>query len=185
MFETLLQNVYLVGFMGAGKSTIARCLARRLGVASLDMDCYIQRLCGREIADIFKTDGERAFRDIETQTLRQIANAGKETPQVISCGGGVVLSKENREILKADGVVVHLLVDADEASLRISDKTSRPLFNDIEDARRRLEERLPFYDEVADITVSTCNKSVYAVTSEVVLRIRKAGALEKRTRKNK
>lgn len=161
----LSRNVFFVGFMGAGKSTVARKIARSCGVASLDMDKYIERACGKSIPEIFDEGGEELFRRIETDVLRELCAKG--AGMLISCGGGVVKSPENRRLLKDGGVVVHLLVDADEAAARISDKSSRPLFNDIESARGLCAERLPLYEEVADLTVPTGGKDLRDVSREV------------------
>lgn len=173
--ETINGNVFFIGFMGAGKSTVARRLARNLGVAALDMDKYIERAQGRTIKEIFDDGGEELFRKIEAETLAELA-LSKE-PMLISCGGGIILDPKNRETLKESGTVVHLLVDADEASSRISNKSSRPLFNDIEQARKRCRDRLPLYEEVADVTISTGGKNIYAISNEVTDWLREAGIL--------
>ena len=173
--ETLLENVYLVGFMGAGKSTVARRVARTLGVSSLDMDKYIERAQGRSIKSIFQTDGEEAFRRIERETLEELA--GRSDPMLVSCGGGIVMDPRNREVLKRNGRVIHLLVDADEASRRISDKTSRPLFNDMESARELCRSRLPLYEEVADATISTGDRDVRSISRDVIGWLRRTGAI--------
>ena len=161
----LTRNVFLIGFMGAGKSTVARKIARTCGVASLDMDKYIERAYGKSIPEIFDEGGEELFRRIETDTLRELSQ--KEGGMLISCGGGIVKSPENRRLLKDGGVVVHLLVDADEAAARISDKSSRPLFNDIESARALCSERLPLYEEAADFTVATGGRDLRDISREV------------------
>ncbi len=111
------------------------------GVSSVDLDTFLERREGKRIKSIFAESGEAGFRAIETDVLAEIA--GKDDPLLVSCGGGVVLREENRAILKSAGVVVHLRVSADEAASRISDKSSRPLFQDIEAARARCDERAP------------------------------------------
>lgn len=169
------RNVFLIGFMGAGKSTVARKIARSCGVASLDMDKYIERSYGKSIPEIFEEGGEELFRKIETDTLRDLASA--KEPMLISCGGGIVKSEENRQLLRDGGVVVHLLVDADEAAARISDKASRPLFNDIESARKLCSERLPLYEDAADFTVATGGKDLRDISREVRNRLSKEGVL--------
>ena len=131
--------VFFVGFMGAGKTSVARRLARTCGISSVDMDTYLERREGKRVKEIFAEGGEDAFRAIETDVLRELAS--KEEPLVISCGGGVVLREENREILAESGFVVHLQVTVHEAASRISDKSSRPLFQDIDAARQRCLER--------------------------------------------
>lgn len=171
----LVRPVFFIGFMGAGKTSVARRVARTCGIASVDMDTYLERREGRRIKEIFAESGEDAFRAIETDVLRELSE--KDDPLLVSCGGGVVTREENRAILAKDGVVVFLRVDADEAASRISDKSSRPLFQDIDAARRRCEERQPLYESVADITVNTAGKSVPAIAHEVVRLLERKGVL--------
>ena len=149
----LARPVFFVGFMGAGKTSVARRLARTCGISSVDMDTYLERREGKRVKEIFAEGGEDAFRAIETDVLRELAS--KEEPLVISCGGGIVLREENREILAESGFVVHLQVTVDEAASRISDKSSRPLFQDIDAARKRCLERAPLYSGVADVEINT------------------------------
>ncbi|MEE0705394.1 MAG: shikimate kinase [Adlercreutzia sp.] len=171
----LTRPVFFVGFMGAGKTSVARRLARTCRIASVDMDTYLERREGRKITEIFATDGEPGFRAIETDVLRELA--AKEDPLLVSCGGGVVVTPENHEIFAEGGLVVFLDVTADEASDRIRDKSTRPLFQDLDSARARCEERRPFYEAVADVTVSTAGKSVPAIAREVQRILEKEGVL--------
>lgn len=161
--------------MGAGKTSVARRLARTCRIASVDMDTYLERREDRKITEIFATDGEAGFRAIETDVLRELA--AKEDPLLVSCGGGVVVTPENREIFAESGFVIHLEVTADEAASRIRDTSTRPLFQDIESARARCLERQPLYEAVADATVSTAGKSVPAIAREVQRILEKEGIL--------
>lgn len=170
----LSRPVFLVGFMGAGKTSVARRLARVCRLASVDMDTYLERREGRKVKAIFAEAGEEGFRVIETDVLRELA---EKDPLLISCGGGVVLKEENRAILKRSGFVIHLKVTADEAASRISDTSTRPLFQDLEAARKRCFERAPLYDEVADAVVDTAGKSVAAIAREVSALLEKEGVL--------
>ena len=160
----LARPVFFVGFMGAGKTSVARRLARTCGVASVDMDTYLERREGKRVKEIFAQAGEDGFRAIETDVLRELA--GKE-PLLVSCGGGVVKRDENRAILRDAGFVVYLKVTADEAKSRISDTSTRPLFQDLDAARKTSEERLPLYAEVADLTIDTAGKNVATIAREV------------------
>lgn len=171
----LAKPVFFIGFMGAGKSSVARKLARKCGIASVDMDKYIERKAGRSIPEIFAASGECGFRRVETEVLAELA--ANDYPMLVSCGGGIVVKRENRDILKEQGYVIHLQVDIDEASRRISDKSSRPLFSDIESARMRLDERWPLYEAAADASVSTAGKSVYEITCEVQSLLEREGIL--------
>lgn len=170
----LSRPVFFIGFMGAGKTSVARKLARLCGMASVDMDAYLERREGRKITEIFAEDGEEGFRLIETDVLRELL---EKEPLLVSCGGGVITREENRALLREGGCVVHLQVTVDEAASRISDKSTRPLFQDIEAARKRCEERKPLYESMANITVNTAGKNVYVIAREVQRALEKEGVL--------
>lgn len=170
----LTRPVFFIGFMGAGKTSVARKLARMCSIASIDMDTYLERREGKRVKDIFKKVGETGFRDIETDVLRELV---EKEPFLISCGGGVVLREENRHILKRYGFVIHLKVTSDEAKSRISDLSTRPLFQDVESARKIAEDRLPLYEETADITIDTIGKSVTTIANEVLAALKKENIL--------
>lgn len=170
--------VFLVGFMGAGKTSVARKLARMAGVASVDMDTYIERCEHKRVKEIFAEVGEEGFRAIETQTLYELGM--KKDPMVISCGGGVVLRPENRKALSELGLVVYLSVTAAEAASRISDVSSRPLFGDLQNAQRVIDERLPLYEEVADVTIDTVGHGSSSIAHEVFDILKEKGVLWQR-----
>ncbi|WP_255467151.1 shikimate kinase [Raoultibacter phocaeensis] len=172
--HTLAKPVFFVGFMGAGKTSVSRRLARMCNISSIDLDTYLERREDRKVKDIFAEVGEDGFRDIETAVLREFMAA---EPQLVSCGGGIVKRPENRELLKRSGFVVYLKVSADEAQSRISDLSTRPLFNDIEAARAMNAERLPLYEEVADVVIDTAGKSVGRIAGEVKDLLKKKGIL--------
>lgn len=172
----LTKNVYLVGFMGSGKSTIARKIARNAGVASLDMDRYIERSEAKSINDIFTEGGEPLFRDIELKTLEELS--GKEECLLISCGGGIIETQECRDVLsRPENFVIHLHIDPDNAASRIGKGSKRPMFKDPNQARDLSMRRLPLYDEVADATVDTNNRSAWEITNEVMDILREKGIL--------
>ncbi|MBR0406206.1 MAG: shikimate kinase [Eggerthellaceae bacterium] len=166
--------VFFVGFMGAGKTSTARKLARLVGCAAIDMDTYIERRCGMKVREIFAEVGEEGFRSIETDVLRELSTG---EPQLVSCGGGVVLASENRQILKEGGCVVYLKVTAQEAASRISNVASRPLFGNLENAQRVLESRLPLYEEVADICIETAGRGTGLISREVFRLLKKEGII--------
>ena len=167
--------MFLIGFMGAGKTSVARRVARDAGIASVDLDTFLERRVGRRIKDIFAEDGEEGFRAIETDLLEELAS--KDDPLLVSCGGGIITQARNCAILAERGLVVHLRVDADEAASRISDMSSRPLFQDIEAARRRCAERLPQYEAAADLTIDTAGKSIAVTAGKVFHALKERGVL--------
>ena len=171
----LTRPVFFIGFMGAGKTSVARRLARTCGISSVDMDTYLERREGKRVKEIFAEVGEEGFRAIETDVLGELAH--KQECLLVSCGGGVVTRKENRAILRETGFVVHLQVTVDEAASRISDKSTRPLFQDIEAARERCLERAPLYAAAADVEIDTAGKSVPRIAREVERVLEKEGVL--------
>ncbi|MDZ4169131.1 MAG: shikimate kinase [Coriobacteriia bacterium] len=148
-------HIFLVGFMGSGKSTVASVVADRLGIPCVDIDQRIEAQQGASIAEVFTVSGEAAFRALETEAL--LALEGVE-PSVVACGGGVVLSPENRAALKRMGIVVLLEVSAAEAIARIGDVTTRPLLaggSGTLAATTLLQAREGLYRSVADVSIQT------------------------------
>jgi len=147
--------IVLIGFMGAGKSSVGRTLARMRKLPRFDTDEMVAAQFGLSIAEIFKTHGEERFREAETAALRELSG---KVGAVVVTGGGIVLRTENVELLRALGTVVHLTADEDTLFWRISRRNSRPLLR-TENPRATLAEllrvRLPAYQEMADIEVDT------------------------------
>lgn len=165
-----MSHVFLIGFMGSGKSTVGRLVAQRLRRPFVDLDHEVETQAGMPIAELFKTVGEDGFRDAEHKAL----SAAVQGPDsVIACGGGVVLRDENRRLLKSSGVVVYLSVTAEEALARIGDAADRPLLAG--DARgiapRILAARLSLYRATADVTVDTSGRTAEEVAEEIVRQI--------------
>jgi shikimate kinase len=138
--------VYLVGMPGAGKSTVGRELAGRLGVPFLDLDAEIEREAGAAVADIFRDEGEASFRALEAAAL---VKGSMHDPAVIACGGGVVLEPANRITLRNTGVAVYLDVPLDELRRRVQPAADRPLIRQEGDLERLLASRGPLYREFA------------------------------------
>ena len=170
----LAKPVFFVGFMGAGKTSTARKLARLAGVAAVDMDSFIERRCDMRVSEIFAESGEAGFRAVETDVLRELATG---EPRLVSCGGGVVLAAENRAILCEHGFVVYLQVTAAEAASRISDLSTRPLFGDLEQAEKVIEGRLPLYEEVADLVIDTAGRGSGSIAREAFSLLKEEGVL--------
>jgi shikimate kinase len=147
------RNVYLVGLMGAGKTTIGRSLAKRLALEFVDTDREIEARTGVSIPTVFEIEGEEGFRKRETQVIEDLAQL---SGWVVATGGGIVLREENRINLKASGFVVYLNVPAHTLWERTRNDRNRPLLQ-VADPLLRLRElftqRDPFYREVADLVV--------------------------------
>ncbi len=163
------RHVVLVGMMGAGKSSVGRVLAGKLGRALFDSDDMIEERTGRTVREIWATEGEPAYRILETAVLVE-ALASPE-PSVIAAAGGIVLSETNRRALvSSDSHVVWLLADIDVLLRRAVGGAHRPLLDDDPEGKLRamFVEREPLYREVADAIVSVDNRSVNDVAQAVL-----------------
>jgi shikimate kinase len=161
--------------MGSGKSTIGRRLADRLGWTYLDSDEVVERETGRTVEEIWKADGEAAFRVHETRVLAEALSSPE--PAVVSAAGGVVLQPENRQRLRANGPVVWLRARVETLAGRVRGGEGRPLLaGDPEGALRRLlEERGPYYEEVADVVVDVDDLEPAAVVERVLEAVKVTG----------
>jgi shikimate kinase len=162
-------HLVLVGMMGVGKSTVGRMVAAELDRPLFDSDEMIEERTGRTVREIWSTDGEAAFRSLETDTLLEALDARE--PSVIAAAGGVVLSDRNREVLQsADAHVVWLLADVDVLVDRVRNGVHRPLLDDDPEAtlRRLHEVRAPLYQEVADAIVSVDHRTPTEVAKAVL-----------------
>jgi shikimate kinase len=159
--------VALVGYMGSGKSTVGRMLARGLGWSLVDLDREIRRHEGRSIPQIFSESGEAHFREVEHQVLARALDAGSEAGgNVVACGGGAVIDPRNRELLRqAHTVFLHEDIEALYERTR---GKGRPLAaGGFADFERRYQERLPFYREVAGLRIHVGNRPARKVSREI------------------
>jgi len=156
----------LVGAPGAGKSTVGRRIAGRLGVDFADSDALVEARAGKPVADIFVSDGEVAFRDLERV---EIAEALVNFDGVLSLGGGAILDDSTRAAL-LDQRVIWLQVDLTNATQRVGMNSARPLLlgNVRGTMLAMLEARTPLYEEVADHRIDTSGRSIKEVVSEAV-----------------
>ena len=173
----LAPNVFLIGLMGAGKSTVGRLLARRLGKTFIDTDHEIEKRNGVTIPLIFEIEGEDGFRKREQEVLADLA---QEPDVVLSTGGGIVLRPENREVLRNQGFVVYLSARPELLAERTRHDKSRPLLN-VADPLARLRElhaiRDPLYREVAHAIVETGRGAPQQVVQAIVNALTEAGKL--------
>jgi shikimate kinase len=143
-----MRSIFLVGFMGAGKSSVGRVLADRMGRPFVDLDEVLSRRFGATIAEVFDRHGEAAFRAAEREELQLVA---RQSGTIVSTGGGAFCDPENRlAIHQADGISVFLEVPWPVLAARLaSDDGARPLFNSLEQAKALLDSRLPSYRQAA------------------------------------
>lgn len=162
-----MSRVFIIGFMGAGKSTVGRLVAGSLGIPYLDLDAGIEERLGATVGQIFDRHGEGAFREAEREEL---ARAAHGPDAVVSCGGGVILDERNRAVLSDAGPVVYLRVTPEEALARVKGAPDRPLLRDADPdaAAALLGAREALYTEAADITVETVGRSPEEVAADVV-----------------
>jgi shikimate kinase len=164
-------NIFLVGPMGSGKSTIGRHLAEVLGRQFVDADREVEKRTGASIALIFELEGEAGFRRRECAVIEDVT-AGEDL--VVATGGGAVLEPHNRALLRQRGTVVYLRAPLEVLVRRTRHDRNRPLLQ-TEDPRARLErilqEREPLYREVADLIVETNHRTVRSVVNEVARRL--------------
>ena len=155
----------IVGYMGSGKTTLGRLLARATGREFVDLDRAIASNAGEEIPEIFAEHGEDHFRNLEHEALRDALDG--KTPRIIACGGGVVVRPENRALLR--GVATVFLRENTEVLYRRTRGPGRPLrAASREEFESRYAERLPFYEEVSDIEVEVDGRPPSRVMEEVL-----------------
>lgn len=171
--ERHLSNLALIGFMGTGKTSVGRLVAESLGFQFLDTDELIQSRTGRSIAEIFATDGEPAFRDLERQVVQELSTHERT---VISTGGGLPTNPENLAALKSFALVVCLCAGPEKIWERVRHQSHRPLLHD-PNPRQKISEllavRTPFYRQ-ADVLVNADQRSAREVAQQITLQFKLA-----------
>lgn len=172
MSKGINRNIFLIGFMGAGKSTIARALQRELGFPLVEMDERIVQEQGMSINDIFAQYGEAHFRDIESKL---VVDLGEQEPSIVSCGGGVVVRPENTQNMKKSGRIVFLKATPETIYERVKNSTDRPILNghmNVEYIAELMEKRRALYEEAADLTIQTDGKTRDQICEEIIGKLR-------------
>jgi shikimate kinase len=163
-----VHNIFLIGPMGAGKSTIGRTLAKELKLAFFDSDEVIEERAGADISWIYDIEGEEGFRKREQKVIDELT---QKNNIVLATGGGVVISPENRNALAARGTVIYLRTSLQQQYERTKRDTKRPMLqtDDIEARLQSLrDEREPFYEELADVSFETDKLTVKAVANNII-----------------
>lgn len=164
-----MSNIVLMGFMGAGKTTIGKELAKALGYEFIDTDERIEKEQGRKISDIFSKDGEAVFRDMETDLLKRLQNS--EGKFILSIGGGMPVREENRSLLRRLGTVVYLKTSKEEIIRRVSGAADRPLLQGgtlEEKVTSLMNAREQIYMETACVEVVTDQKTPEKIVEELL-----------------
>ncbi|MGQ0523294.1 MAG: shikimate kinase [Betaproteobacteria bacterium] len=164
-------SIFLVGLMGAGKTSVGRALARRLHKQFCDSDHEIERLTGVKIPLIFEIEGEAGFRLRETKVLTELT---QRPDIVLATGGGAVLSEQNRRLLKQHGTVVYLRASPRDLWVRTRHDKNRPLLRNTDPLvtlQALFAERDPLYREIADLVVDTGNQTVAALAHRLESRL--------------
>ncbi len=162
-------NIALIGFMGTGKTVVGQVLAKKLDRKFIELDSLIEQQAGKPILEIFQQDGEIAFRELEIEVTKKIA---QEKYAIIACGGGVVLNKINIDRLKREGIIVYLTASPRAILKRVaSEKGQRPLL-EVDDQLKTIGEMLkfrkPFYERAADIKINTSRLNIEAVAEKII-----------------
>lgn len=167
----LSYNIMIIGFMGAGKTTISTYLSRTVPIDRVEMDELIQEKEGMRISRIFDVHGEEYFRNCESTILTTLL---ERRNLVVSCGGGVVLRDKNIQLLKKCGLVVLLTAKPETIYQRVKDSGERPILNNnmnIEFISELMEKRKERYLSAADIIIETDDKSILEISKELLIRV--------------
>ena len=162
------KNIYLIGLMGSGKTTLGKILSKKLDKQFYDSDNVIEEKLGVDVPMIFEYEGEAGFRERETDCLKELVS---KKNIVLATGGGIVLSKSNRDLLSENGIVIYLKSNQKDLILRTKNDKTRPLLKNgnIELIIKKLcKEREPLYEEIADFEIMTKNKRVHEVVNEII-----------------
>lgn len=162
------ENIFLIGFMGAGKSTVARAMKKHYGMRLIEMDEQIEYQEKMSVPKIFEVHGEPYFRKLETDLLEGLSS---QENTVVSCGGGVPMRACNVEAMRKSGKVIYLRTSPQQIYERVKTSHNRPLLEgnmNVEYISKLLSQRLPKYLEAADAVVSTDEKRVEDICKEII-----------------
>lgn len=172
-------NIYLVGPMGAGKTTIGKRIAEIKGMNFVDSDTEIEKRTGVDISFIFDMEGEEGFRRREREMLTELTQLSNT---VLATGGGAVLNSDNRDLLSARGVVVYLQTSLEQQLARTRNNRDRPLLEGSDDIeatlKKLLQERDPLYRQIADLVVTTGDQPARKLAREIVESLESIGTAE-------
>jgi shikimate kinase len=162
--------LYIIGFMGAGKTTIGKMLSQELHLPVHDTDQLVEQEEGKKVSAIFAEKGEPYFRNRESEILYKTM----DIEGIITTGGGIILREENRELIQNKGTSIFLKCDIEIVMKRIQDDTSRPLFfnKSIDEVKALYDYRLPLYENSAQFIVDTTDLTIVETVNEIITRIK-------------
>jgi shikimate kinase len=166
-----VSRIYLIGFMGCGKTSVGWRLAKKLGWRFIDLDEEIERSEGRPVAEIFRADGETRFRQLERDCLKRVASSAAADKSVIALGGGTFLDPDNRAVAEKTGLTVWLKVSFPTVAGRVKIDGTRPKFSSKEQAESLFQSREPYY-ALAKMHISTDQGTPDTVADEIAGAIR-------------
>ncbi len=172
---TSRHNIFLIGMPGAGKSTLGKALANRLGLSFIDADQEIVSRTGVSIATIFEIEGEAGFRTREIQLIAELVTANST---ILATGGGAILASESRKLMRDHGIVIYLRADLDNLLARTLRDTKRPLLqgaNPITVLRALLDFREPLYNETAHLVIDTGRLHATNLADQIIERLEQSG----------
>ena len=164
-----MNNIILIGFMGCGKTSVGKRLSNKLSFSFKDTDQMIEEKAGKTISAIFAEEGEKVFRNMETQCLKDLIEMN-EMDMVLSVGGGLPLREENRELLRKLGTVIYLSASGMTIYNRVKHDTTRPLLQGNNPRGRILDlmaARKAFYEDAADVTICVDNRNFTQIIEEI------------------
>ena len=164
-------HIYLIGFMGTGKSTVSKALSQLLNTNEIEMDQELAKLFGMSIPAVFETKGEEAFREMESAYISSLSH---QDAAVVSCGGGAVLRGENVSCMKQSGTIVLLTARPETVYERVRANTDRPLLNgrmSVEGIAELMEKRQKIYAAACDFSVITDERSPEDIAREIAEKI--------------
>ncbi|WP_196493690.1 shikimate kinase [Ornithinibacillus caprae] len=158
-----MDKLFLIGFMGSGKSTVGKKLSLILNTSYIDTDSLIEETYQKKIPAIFKEEGENAFRKYETDILHTV------TAEIVSTGGGIVEKDENVKWMQKNGVIIYLQSNFDEITTRLEKDSFRPLWDkSLADRRKLYIKRVIMYEQYADLVIDTTQKDIEAIAHEII-----------------
>lgn len=164
----LKKHLYLIGFMGVGKTSTSKQLGKKLEVEEVDTDAMIEKKEGKTISEIFSDDGEEYFRKVETEILDELM---EREPCIVSCGGGMAMREENVKKMKQSGTVVFLVAEPKTIYAHVKESLSRPLLNgnmNVPYIAELMAEREPKYQEAADVIIKTDGYLPFQIADQII-----------------